>query len=75
MRTVLLTIFIIVFLQGCGKGRALGNDPSEPKSTKEACTRVANKYIADNYLGLDPLWRDQERYQQYRICMAKAKQN
>ena len=70
VRIVFTIILTIAVLQGCG-GKALGNDPNTTASAKQHCNQVANKYIADNYIGLDPLWRDQERYKQYRICMAK----
>lgn len=71
MRITSALVVSVLVLQGCG-GRVLGNDPNVGSSSKQHCTRAANQYVTDNYVGLDPLWREQERYRQYRICMAKV---
>ena len=72
-RSIFVGLISILLLQGCG-GRVLGNDPNASRTAKQHCTQVANQYLAENYSKIDPYWREQERYQQYRISNAQVNQ-
>lgn len=77
MKTVLHLAVLCFVLSACASemvGTPFDKNQQDPDFTASdaRCKHFASEYVRNNRGQIDPLWREQEYYQQYRICMSKA---
>ena len=77
MRIVRQLAALCLLLSACASemvGTPFDKNKQNPNFTASdaRCKHFASEYVRNNRSQIDPLWREQEYYQQYRICMSKA---
>ena len=73
MKALLLCVFAAMALGGCSPTyQNPGKTEADFEQDSAACKEAARKYVRENRATIEPIWRENEAFRQYRICMARG---